>query len=401
MDIIKLVGIFLLIIVLLKFRLSLAISIACGAVATALLFGLNPINALGIAARSAVSWSTLSLLLIFYLITFLQRMLESRGQLTQAQQALNGLFNNRRVNASLAPIFIGLLPTAGAVTICGAMVDDACGDYLTVEEKTFVTTYFRHIPESFLPTYSSIILATQLSGVPINVFIAGMVPMVLVLVWLGYITYLRKVPKDTGTPPSVDKKQDLKSLWVSLWSLILTIALILVLDMPIYIALIIANLLNIFINKFKFEELRPMFRTAFEGKIMLSTLAIMILKDILTATGVVERLPDFFSQLPIPTAMVFALIFFFGTIVSGSTAIIVLCIPLAFAAMPGGGMPLLVLLNGCAYAAMQLSPTHVCLAVVTEYFHVEMGALVRKTLPIVGCFCAILGVYYIGLTLLV
>lgn len=400
MEVIKLAGVFLLIVVLLKFRLSLAISIACGAAATALLFGLNPINALGIAARSAVSWSTISLLIIFYLLTFLQRMLESRGQLTKAQQALNGLFNNRRVNASLAPIFIGLLPTAGAVTICGAMVDDACGDYLTVEEKTFVTTYFRHIPESFLPTYSSVILGTQLSGVPINAFIVGMLPMVLVLVWLGYITYLRKVPKDTGTPPSTDKKQDLKSLWVSLWSLILTIALILVLDMPIYIALVIANLLNIFINKFKLEELRPMLRTAFEGNIMLSTLAIMILKDILTATGAVERLPAVFSQLPIPTAMVFALIFFFGTIVSGSTAIIVLCIPLAFAAMPGGGMPLLVLLNGCAYAAMQLSPTHVCLAVVTEYFHVEMGALVRKTLPIACSFCTILCLYYIGLTLL-
>lgn len=97
MEVIKLTGIFLLIIVLLKFKLSLAISIACGAVATALLFGLNPLNALGIAARSAVSWSTLSLLLIFYLITFLQRMLEKRGQLTQAQQALNGLLDRKSV----------------------------------------------------------------------------------------------------------------------------------------------------------------------------------------------------------------------------------------------------------------------------------------------------------------
>lgn len=400
MDVIKLVGIFLLIVILLKFKLSLAVSIACGAVATALLFGLSPAGALGIAVRSATSWSTLSLLLIFYLITFLQRMLENRGQLTQAQQALNGLFNNRRVNASIAPIFIGLLPTAGAVTICGAMVDDACGDYLNVEEKTFVTSYFRHIPESFLPTYSSIILASQLSGVPINTFIVGMLPMVLALIWLGYAFYLRKVPKATGMPPSLDKKQDLKNLFASLWSLMLTIALILVLEMPVYWALIIANLLNIFINHFRPGELRPMLRTAFEGKIMLSTLAIMILKDILTATGVIERLPVVFAQLPIPTAMVFALIFFFGTIVSGSTAIIVLCVPLAFAAMPTGGMPLLVLLTSCAYAAMQLSPTHVCLAVVTEYFHVEMGALVKKTLPVIGCFCAILSGYYLLLTLL-
>lgn len=97
------------------------------------------------------SWGTLSVLLVFYLITFLQRMLEKRDFLNLAQISLNGIFNNRRINASLAPDFIGLLPSAGAVVICGDIVEKSVGPYLSPEEKTFVTSYFRHSGE--LPAY--------------------------------------------------------------------------------------------------------------------------------------------------------------------------------------------------------------------------------------------------------
>nr|WP_304055180.1 hypothetical protein [Enterocloster clostridioformis] len=80
-------------------------------------------------------------------------------------------------------------------------------------------------------------------------------------------------------------------------------------------------------------------------------------KDIITYAGVIHELPVFFGGLPIPLPMVFALIFFFGTIISGSNAIKPLCMPMAMAAMPDAGVPLLVLLMSSAYAAMQVSPT--------------------------------------------
>lgn len=65
--------------------------------------------------------------------------------------------------------------------------------------------------------------------------------------------------------------------------------------------------------------------------------------------NIIHELPVFFGGLPIPLPMVFALIFFFGTIISGSNAIIPLCMPMAMAAMPDAGVPLLVLLMSSAY----------------------------------------------------
>ena len=73
--------------------------------------------------------------------------------------------------------------------------------------------------------------------------------------------------------------------------------------------------------------------------------------------------------------------------------------PLAFAAIHGG-MPLMVYLMCVTHAASQISPTHVCLVVASDYFHVTLGDLVRKTLPVSLLFCVLMTAYYQLLLLL-
>ena len=395
LDVLKLVGVFFVIVAFIKYRKPLPLAIAAGGAAASILYGLGLLPTLGILYRGAQSWSTLSVLFVFYLITFLQRMLERRGALRMAERSLDGLFNNRKVNASLAPMFIGLLPSAGAVTICGAIVDSACGDHLTTEEKTLATSYFRHIPESFLPTYSSIIVGVELSGVPMSSYLLGMIPMVAVLIALGYFFCLRKLPRETGQPASPDRRKDLANLVRSLWPIALAVTLVIALEMPVYATTLLVIIANALAEKFSPAELKPLFLKAFEPRLLVSTFAVMLFKDIINATGVVGVLPGIFAALPIPTYLVFFLIFFFGTIVSGQMAITAICMPLAFAAMPDGGMPLLVLLLSAGYMAMQISPTHVCLAIVTEYFCTDMGTLIRMTMPIVFAFSGVLLGYYL------
>lgn len=106
------------------------------------------------------------------------------------------------------------------------MVKSSCGDYLDKNEQAFVTSYFRHIPESCLPTYSSIILAVSLSGVALNGFLLSMVLPVVLLIVLGYLFYLRRVPKDTGLPPAQSKAREWRNLVASLWPIALAIVLV-------------------------------------------------------------------------------------------------------------------------------------------------------------------------------
>ena len=400
MDVLKLFVVFSLIIAAIKVKKPLYVAIFAGLVGTSLLYGIHPMQALEIMAASLVSPVTIMLVLAFYSITFLQRMLEKRKQLILAEQSLIGIFNSRRVNAMIAPFIIGLLPSAGAVLIACPIVDNAGGDDISREDKTFITSYYRHISEAFLPTYASIILALQLSGVDMTAFVLSMLPMAVVLFVLGYVTYVKKIPAQTGLPPADNKAGHVKNFVRSIWTIITIIAIIVVFKLQVHIAVSFIIILNLIVDKFSWKEISPMFRSAFESKLILSTIVIMMFKDILTHTGVIYRLPDTLAMLPIPPVVIFALVFLFGTIVAGIQAIIALGIPLAFAAIPNGGVALLVLLMSMSYIAMQVSPTHICLALVTESFGTSFLDLVKRTVPVMLWFLAILSGYSYVLYLL-
>ena len=426
MDLIKLAGIFLVIIVLINVKIprfnikfTLSSAVAVGAVLGCIFYNFGFVPSVKLAFGAVFNKTTILLILVTYLITFLQRMLEQRGALMNAQRALSGIFNSRRVNASVAPIFIGLLPSAAAAFIAGDMVKGATDGYLDKDEQAFVTSYYRHIPESCLPTYSSIILACTLSGVNIGSFLLSMIIPVILLVILGYAFYLRKVPKDTGFPPTENKGAEWVKLFKSLWTLLLAIALVIAVPyipfgklsflpdgvvsflggFPVWMAVIISIVLYFFIGKFKFKDVRPYFLSALERRIVLNTCVVMIFKEVLTQSNVITQLTEALSSLPIPLFLTFALIFLLGTIVSGSTAIITLCTAPAFAAIPDGGVALFMLLMCSSYAAMQVSPTHICLTLISEYFQSDFGAIVKKTLPIISIFMVFIIGYYLLLNL--
>lgn len=399
MQLVFLGVVFLAIVLMLVLKRPLYQGILAGLVATVVLYRI-PLDAIwGQTSKVVTTWSSLSVLLSLYFITYLQRMLEARDQIKLAQQDLNGIFHNRRVNATAAPVFIGLLPSAAAMILCGDIVKDATDGYLKPQEQAFVASWFRHIPESTLPTYAGVLLMTSLSGVPLPQFMAGMIVPLLALAALGYWPYLRRLPKDPGTPKSQNRAKDVLHLFGHLWTLLLILVLILACDISVVPAVFITIAAAAVVYRFKISELAVLLKSAFEPKLLVNTFLVLALKEFISYTGVLETLPQQLSKLPIPAYLVFALLFFLGGIVSGTTGIIAMGTPLAFAALPGG-MPLMVLLMCMSHAASQVSPIHVCLLVAADYFHVTLGELIRKTLPKTLIFCALMIVYYQILLLL-
>lgn len=401
MDIVKLIIIFFSMVIVMRFNKPLYISIGAGIIATGILYLIDPSKMLSLFSKGIFSKDTLSLVLAFYSITFLQRMLEKRDHIILAEQSLSNLFNSRRINAMIAPFIIGLLPSVGSVLIACPIVNNACGDYLNTEEKTFVTSYYRHISEAFLPTYGAILLALRLTGVDMTAFVLAMIPMVIILFILGFIFYVRKIPKVIGLDMAIDKISDVKNLFISLWSLGLSIALILIFKVQVHLAVIPVIILSFFANRFTINEIKPMFRSAIELKLILTTVTIMIFKEFIFYSGVIERLPSYFSALPIPPVIIFALIFFFGPLIAGSQTIIALGLPLAYASIPNGGLALLILLMNILYISMQISPTHICLGVVVENYGISFIKLVKKSIPVLICYIIISFAYSYLLFLLI
>ena len=78
-----------------------------------------------------------------------------------------------------------------------------------------------------------------------------------------------------------------------------------------------------------------------------------------------------------------------GTIIGGSQAVVALCMPIAMTAIPDEGLPFLAMLMGAVWAAMELSPTHVCAFVAADYYHTAFADLVAKAMPSVILFAAL------------
>lgn len=397
MEILKIVILFLMIVLILRLRKPLWLAFVFASAGTILLYHLDLQTAGRAIARGMVGTETLSVLIAFYLVTFLQRMLEIHGCMKLSREALDGLFHNRRINASVASSVFGLLPAVTTVLICGEMVRESTDGFLKKDEQAFITSYYRHVPELFLPTYTSTLIAVSLAEGKVNIssFVIAMFPMVFFLMAAGWLFYLRKIPKRT------ERFQEQKSslhycgvLFRNLWTMGLTIIMILALHLQVYAAVLICVILNVFVEKFSPAELKKIAVSAFEGKMLLSTALIMVFKELLTSAGALEGVQGQISGLVLPPFLIFAILFFLGTIISGSQAIIVMCMPMAMAASSGSGLAMFVLLMSMTYAAMQISPTHICLFVCADDFRISFSALIKKTVPVIFLFICFAFMYY-------
>lgn len=391
--------VFFIIIGLLAMSRPLYQAILGGVAATALLYQIPPMQFVLRTSMVITKWSSLSVLLSLYMITFLQRILESRSQIKLAQRDLNGIFHNRRINTAGAALFIGLLPSAASMILCSEIVKEATDGYLKPKEQAFVASWFRHIPESTLPTYTAVLLMLNLSGVEISGFLVGMIVPVATLGILGYVTYLRRIPKTPGDSAGGSWARNALRLLSHLWSLLLILVLILFFGFQVVTAVLISIAAAVLVYRVRPGELKLMFGSAFEKKMLSNTFLVLVLKELIDDTGVLALLPEAMSAFPLPPYLIFALLFFTATVISGATGAIAMGTPLAFAAIHGG-MPLMVYLMCVTHAASQISPTHVCLVVASDYFHVTLGDLVRKTLPVSLLFCVLMTAYYQLLLLL-
>lgn len=397
-EFIKLAVIFVVIMLLVLLKIKLSHAMLASALLTVVLFQIPAGTAVKLMLQSVYEQDTLLVIGSFLLVTFLQRIMEKRKLLERAEVALQRLSGDRRLVCVIAPVIIGFLPSAGAVNICGAIVDKATGKDLDIEEKTFVASYYRHISESFSPTYNAILLALSITAVSTGEFVLCMLPMVAVLLALGYIFYLRKLSKGyEACQTAYDKKEEFRQLFYCFWPLVLCIVLVIAFNLSVIKVLPFIILLSIFVYRLNAKEILAFAKSSVEWRVIFNTVILMMFKNILTYTGVVGRLPELFSGSAIPQFAAFGIIMFLGTIISGANSMIVLLIPLAFASIPDAGAGLLVYLMALSYAAMQISPTHICLSIITEYFEVSWGQLQKKTLPVVAVFVVILTGYYVVL----
>ena len=397
-SMLKLLACFIVLMIIVGFGLKIWQAGLITSVIAIILFQIPLTDVPGIVTGTIFSRNMAYVIGVFYVVTFMQRLMEGRDMLHKSQVNLDNVFHNRRINATVAPILVGMLPSVAAANIAADIVEGAVGDDLSVPEKGFVTGFYRHISEAFLPTYSNIIIMSRLCGVPLSQFVVGMLPLIVVLYILGYIFYVRKIPRvwpnANTSDEGIDKGKEFMMIFVNLWPLVAVVVLILAFGMDVLLAAAIVSVVAWFVLRYKIEDLPKYLKSAIEVQMVLTMVVLMVFTGFLTYTGVINQLPEFFQRFPLPPFVIFALVWFFGNWGGGGTAILWAVTPIAFAAIPGSGWPLMVLLNSMGYASLQVAPTHICYAVVADYFKISMGQIYRKGLPVILIFIAVCFAYY-------
>ena len=393
MALIKVLIIFVVILALLNKRLPLYLAMIFGSLLMIVMFRLP----LATAVHTLTGWDVWSVNLAMYVISVLVYELDLRHRFEDAQRAMNGLMRDPRLKTSLACMFIGLMQGPATVTICGGMVDTMAGDHLKNDEKAAVATYLRHISEAMVPTFTGVIVACSISGISISSFFVWMLPMALLTLLAIYLVYLRRVPRTVGETGR-SKKECVRLLLRSLWSLLLAIAVIIVFSLPTWAVVAVVAAVNALVEKFSAQEVRDAVVKGFGLKSLLGITMTYVFKDLLVLSGVIDVLPTYFEHLPIPVFLVLVILYAFGTLVAGSSAAAAAFIPLAYTMIPDGGAFLLALLMNVSFASSQLSPTHICTAIISDYFGVTFFATVKKLLPLFLLTVLIACGYYMLLT---
>ncbi len=397
MALIKVLIIFVVILALLNKRLPLYLAMIFGSLLMIVMFRLPLATAGQTALHTLTGWDVWSVNLAMYVISVLVYELDLRHRFEDAQRAMNGLMRDPRLKTSLACMFIGLMQGPATVTICGGMVDTMAGDHLKNDEKAAVATYLRHISEAMVPTFTGVIVACSISGISISSFFVWMLPMALLTLLAIYLVYLRRVPRTVGETGR-SKKECVRLLLRSLWSLLLAIAVIIVFSLPTWAVVAVVAAVNALVEKFSAQEVRDAVVKGFGLKSLLGITMTYVFKDLLVLSGVIDVLPTYFEHLPIPVFLVLVILYAFGTLVAGSSAAAAAFIPLAYTMIPNGGAFLLALLMSVSFASSQLSPTHICTAIISDYFGVTFFATVKKLLPLFLLTVLIACGYYMLLT---
>ncbi len=206
---IKVVVIFVLIIVMLRRRISIGNTMMAATILLGILFGLGVEALAKQFFYTFIDRTTIELVVALVLIMVLESVMRKTGMLEEMTKSLFVLPLNQRVLTALIPAIIGLLPSAGGARFSAPLVEQATSDVpYRAEEKVFINYWFRHIWEYSLPLYPGLVLAAHISGVSLGSLILVMIPFSIIWVLLGYWIIFKKRKAGKAVPGEVNDFAD-------------------------------------------------------------------------------------------------------------------------------------------------------------------------------------------------
>lgn len=399
-ELIKIVGILLIILLLIKKKWDIGLVLFIGSVCLMLLFRLNIKIFIQNIMSVLVANETLNLIGIIILVLYLGTLLQEKGNFKKMVEALKSMIPEPRLILAVPPAFIGLLPMLGGALMSAPIVEEAGKRWnLSPAWKTFLNYWFRHIWEYCWPLYVNIILASAVLNISVKKIALVQFPFTILAAVLGFIILFKYVPSVQDEKNSKTFLKNSSDLFYSIWPILLTIVLIFFCKWSMILSLGAVSLLTQIVFRFSIKERVKIIWKSLSWKTMMLVTSVMVFKRILEVSGALNFVDNVFQSRGVSTyLLLFAIPFLIGFLTGVNHAYVGISFPVLLPIL-GAGNPDMVLVMFAyvsGFVGILLSPAHLCLALTLDYFKAELRDVYKiliwpTSIIFMAAFLALLG----------
>lgn len=416
--VLKLGGIFALVVVLMAIRAPISAAIAAGAILIGILFSM-PVLQIGDAfLTSLVDFYTINFLFVVYFIRLLSLVMKEAGALTRFSKGSEYLLRGSRAGIVSAPLFVGLLPMPGGALLTAPMVAEQAKPHgIKPGLLTYLNYWFRHVWEYFWPLYPPVILGMAILGINWNHYLVNQSFMTIAALSVGTIVLFSFVKRRTERPQRAAGKAGIA--WKNIVYGVFPVAALMVLiglrlivqgvaaetstlsqvseKFPLAAFMFLVIIVAWFVYKPTWKATGKILLKALDWRVLTLLVAVMFFREIFSRSTAVTELELFMQAAPttLLPLLVIGLPFSVGLLIGLNQAYVGVAFPLLapfIAKSPG----LIMLAYVFGFLGCLLSPAHLCLAFSREYFKAKWGRVYMWLLPSVMALAGIaVGAWFI------
>lgn len=208
-------------------RVNLGITLNSTALLLALL-SLNWHQIPAIIHETSVDLRTISVVFATFGVMLMSQLYKETRVINDLSESLGRIIKNSKIVSNLLPAVIGFLPVAGGALMSAPLVDSEAERLgLKPEKKAYVNLWFRHTIFPVYPISQVLIVTAALTEIATPLIIMRQIPVVIVMVIVGYLIGFWKVsnPKNKENSDSSLNSQ-LKRFLVAFSPILITIVVV-------------------------------------------------------------------------------------------------------------------------------------------------------------------------------
>jgi len=382
-----------LLVVLLRFKVKIGLSMVFASVALALLLRVTPGQ---MWSQLTFEWNHkpftqttgylfISITVLVLVVKVIGAIMYETGISQRLAPAMHGLFRSRRVALSVIPLIMGLLPTPGGIMLSAPMVREM-GDGIGLDRsrQAAINFFFRHQWESCWPLYPAVPLIQDLLGVSVLTLIVHNITITL-FGFVGGVIFLLTVGirfRKSHQVYHARLHHNLRYFLHAFWPIILAVMLYTGLGIHPAVGILIAIFGLFVLHSMPIKKCLDIFSSANEPDHILLIAAALFFKLNLEASGSVLEIKDFLIGSNVPPATV---IFFLPFIIAFVTGVTLPTVAITFpflTAFIGTGAEAKMGLETLAFSGLIcglfLTPVHLCLMLSVGYFETSLLKIIAK-----------------------